>query len=419
MHQIVQPTVKKRFGNDTLYQQIQQDALLLIESYGVAVSSHTAGKLISAMPSDEARRVNYTENTGRFYITQAVIEECLERVRQGIDFWPAGFGTGGMAAYIVDENGPRSPESRDMKRLAEVFGQTDLLTNLQSSFNICSKVKRTDISKRAQIEVTAIDDMVAGAGGKLITPTIQSDAAYDRLKYYSDRGHHMGAALSIISTYMTISDDTADIFLKAVTRGLPYIMNSMSIGGLTGPYSMSSLATLAQAEALFGLVLGQLIRPGIKSINAAMPAIADMTKKDMPMMFGSVSNTMINILLAELNMFFGIPCCQSSCSHHRDILDDSAMTRSAEIFSLVNQYDFHILRHMFGFSSQLNDFSIENMEREISLFREISANPLSVELSEPAMYDPTGIDTIFEGFERHDFRSLDHTLHNIGRSFKD
>ncbi len=418
MHQIVQPKEKKRFGNDTLYHQIQQDALFLIESYGVAVSPDTAGKIISVMPSDEVSRLNYSENTGRFYITQDAIEDCLERVRQGMDFWPAGFGTGGMAAYIVDENGTRLPESSDMKRLAELFGQTDLLTDLHSSFNLCGKVKRTDISKRAQIEVSAIDDMVAGAGGKLVTPTVRSEAAYDRMKYHCDRGYPIGPALSIISTHMTISDEMADLFLKAVTRGLPHVMNSMPIGGLTGPYSMTSLATLAQAQALFGLVLGQLIRPGIKAVNAAMPAIADMTKKDMPMMFGSISNTMVNILLAELNMFLGIPGCQSSCSHHLDTLDDSAMNRSAEIFCLVNNYDFHSLRHMFGFSSQLNDFSIENMERQISLFHEISANPISVELPEPATYDSAGIDTILEGFERRDFRNLDHTLQNIGRSFQ-
>ena len=264
MHQIVQPKEKKRFGNDTLYHQIQQDALFLIESYGVAVSPDTAGKIISVMPSDEVSRLNYSENTGRFYITQDAIEDCLERVRQGMDFWPAGFGTGGMAAYIVDENGTRLPESSDMKRLAELFGQTDLLTDLHSSFNLCGKVKRTDISKRAQIEVSAIDDMVAGAGGKLVTPTVRSEAAYDRMKYHCDRGYPIGPALSIISTHMTISDEMADLFLKAVTRGLPHVMNSMPIGGLTGPYSMTSLATLAQAQALFGLVLGQLIRPALK-----------------------------------------------------------------------------------------------------------------------------------------------------------
>lgn len=408
---------KKRFGNEEVYRQIQQDALLLIESYGVAVSSHTATKLLGAMSPEGAARIVYTADTGRIYITQDVIEQCLDQVRQGIDFWPKGFGTGGMAAYIVDANGTRSPESADMKQLAKKFGETDLLTSLQSSFNICSRIKRSDIELRAKIESQAIDDMIAGANGKLIMPTLLSDAGYDTLKSYSDQGHPVGAALSIISTYMTVSDEMADPFLKTVQRGLPYIMNSMPIGGLTGPYSMSSLATLAQAEALFGLVLGQLIQPGIKCINAAMPTIADMTSKDMPMMFGSISNTMLNILLAELNIFLGLPTCQSSCSHHRDGLDAEALEKSAKIFNLVRQYDYHMLRHMFGFSSQLNDFSIENMERQLALWQSVVANPVEVDLPQPVEYDTGGLDAIFEGFERRDFRNLDHTLLHIGRSF--
>ncbi|MGB3225324.1 MAG: hypothetical protein WBB23_21215, partial [Desulforhopalus sp.] len=143
----------------------------------------------------------------------------------------------------------------------------------------------------------------------------------------------------------------------------------------------------------------------------------DMTSKDMPMMFGSVSNTMLNILIAELNIYLGIPTCQSSCSHHRDVLDEEALARSNKIFNLVRQYDFHILRHMFGFSSQLNDFSIENMEKQLAQFESVLKNPEEVELPEPVQYDEEGLEAIFEGFDRRDFRSLNHTLKNIGTSF--
>ncbi|MDD9300938.1 MAG: trimethylamine methyltransferase family protein [Desulfobacter sp.] len=346
-----------------------------------------------------------------------MINSCLEQIRQDMDFWPRGFGTGGMAAYLVDDDGPRSPGLEDMARLAELFGKTDLLTSLQSSFNICNRIKKKDMEKRAQVECAAIDQMIEMANGKLIMPTVLSEAAYDRLKHYHDKGHKVGAALSIISTYMTVSDEMVDPFLKTVTRGLPFIMNSMPIGGLTGPYSMTGLASLAQSEALFGMVLGQLIHPGIKSLNSAMPTIADMSKKDMPMMFGSFSNTMINILLTELNLSLGIPCCQSSCSHPMDQLDDAAVKRSSQIYSLVNQYDYFIMRHMFGFSSQLNDFCLENMEKQIRLYREITTHPVPVELPEPAVYYEQGMEALFEGLERRDFRVLDHTLQNIGHSF--
>ncbi|MBI9091834.1 MAG: trimethylamine methyltransferase family protein [Desulfobacterium sp.] len=408
---------KKQFGHAGLYEQMQQDALMLIESYGFSISTKTAGKIFNAMPSDQAALVNYSEDMGRIYIPADTIELCLERIRQDVAFWPKGFGTGGMAAYIVDDTGPRSPVSEDMKRLATLYGQTDLLTSLQSSFNVCNSIKRNDMATRGRVECQAIDDMIASADGKLIMPTVLSDAAYDHLKTYQDKGHKVGAALSIVSTYMTVSDEMVDPFLKTVTRGLPFIMNSMPIGGLTGPYSMTALATLAQAEALFGMVLGQLITPGIKCLNSAMPTIADMSQKDMPMMFGSIANTMINILLAELNISLGIPCCQSSCSHHRDNLDDAAEERSIEIFNLINQYDYFIMRHMFGFSAQLNDFKIENMEKQIALYKEVLAHPTPVDLPLPAQYDDQGMEAIFEGMDRRDFRVLDHTLQNIGISF--
>ncbi|HCY86827.1 MAG TPA: hypothetical protein DHV36_16985 [Desulfobacteraceae bacterium] len=410
-------TEKQRFGNPELYEQIQQDACMLIESYGFAVSPKTAEKLIGGMAADQAARITYSEDMGRIYISQDVIEDCLDGVHRGADFWPRGFGTGGMAAYIVDDSGPRSATNADMAQLSDVFGDTRCLTNLQSSFNICNSIRRKDMEGRQRVECRAVDDMITGARGKLIMPTLLTEPAYDRLAAYQEQGHRVGAALSIISTYMTVSDEMADPFLNTVTRGLPYIMNTMPIGGLTGPYSMSSLACLAQAEGLFGLVLGQLIHPGIKAINAAMPTIADMSKKDMPMMFGTIANTMLNILLAEVNMHFGIPSCQSACSHHRDTLDQEAEKRCAKIYTIVNRYDWFILRHMFGFSSQLNDFSIENMKRQLALYDEVCKTPADITLPAPAEYDPEGLNAIFEGLERRDFRGLDHTLTHIGKSF--
>jgi trimethylamine:corrinoid methyltransferase-like protein len=410
-------TAKKRFGNPELYAQIHQDAIMLIESYGFAASPPTSQKILAAMAPEQVEKINYSEDLGRIYISRDVIESSIELIRQGMDFFPRGFGTGGMAAYIVDQDGPRSPMLEDMNRLADIYGQSDLLTSLQSSFNVLNGIKRKDLEGRARVECQAIDYMVQAAGGKLVLPTIYTDAGYDRLRAHYEAGRPAGAALSIIATYMTVSDEMVDPFIKTTTRGLPFIMNSMPIGGLTGPYTMSSLTTLAHAEALFGMVLGQLICPGIKCLNSAMPTIANMAKKDMPMMFGSVANTMVNVLLAELNLHLGIPCCQSSCGHHRDLLDDEAMAQCAKIYSLVNQYDFYIMRHMFGFSAQINDFSIENMKKQMKLYQEITENPVPVEIPEPAQYDEEGLEAIFEGLARQDFRVLDHTLRNIGKSF--
>ena len=406
-----------RYGNDELYQQMHEDALMLIESLGVKVSNTAAQKIMAALDPEQAPGLIYSESDGRFFVTRPVIDDCLNRVSRNLDYWPYGFGTGGMAAYIVDTEGPRAAQLEDIKRLAEIFGRTDELTSLQASFNVCNRIKKADVHKRGEVECGIIDHMVEQARGKLITPTIISERGIDHLAAYRRQGVRVGAALSIISTYLTVSDEMVDPFLRTVQNDIPYIMNSMPIGGLTGPYSMTALATQAHAEALFGLILGQLIRPGIPAINAAMPTMADLGRNDMPLMFGSRANTMLNILLAELNIYLGLPCCQSACGHSRDILDEEARIELAQTYTLVDMYPHHVTRHLFGFASQLNDFSIDNLLREIELYREISRNPAEVVLPKPAQYDPEGVETIIEGFTRADFRNLDHTLKNVGRAF--
>lgn len=50
---------------------------------------------------------------------------------------------------------------------------------------------------------------------------------------------------------------------------------------------------------------------------------------------------------------------------------------------------------MFGFSSQLNDFNINDMEKQLAQFQEVLDNPQEVELPEPVQYDPEGLDAIF------------------------
>ncbi|MDD9300936.1 MAG: hypothetical protein HUK40_00780 [Desulfobacter sp.] len=65
-------TDKKRFGNPELYERIQADAVMLVESYGFAVSPETANKLLEAIPAQQAGKLNYSEEVGRIYITQEV-----------------------------------------------------------------------------------------------------------------------------------------------------------------------------------------------------------------------------------------------------------------------------------------------------------------------------------------------------------
>ncbi|MFZ7126050.1 MAG: trimethylamine methyltransferase family protein [Desulfobacterales bacterium] len=415
----VEETVRSEacLGDEALYRRIQEDAVTLIESLGVRASNEAAKKILDALDPGETDSIVFSPEAGRFYVPGEVIDRCMERIRQGFDYWPRGLGTGGMAAYVVDREGPRPAELEDIRQLAQVFGRTDALTSIQSSFNPCGQIKRSDLQRLGTVECACIDLMIEYGGGKMVTPTIRSERGIRHLALRHEQGQRIGAALSIISTFLTVSEEMLAPFLRTVQSNVPFLMNSMPIGGLTGPYSVTSLATLGHAEALFGMVLGQLIRPGIRCINAAMPTVADMSKKEMPMMFGSRANTIVNLLIAEVNAFLGLPSIQSACGHSRDTYDEAAERESAETYSLVNRYRYHSLRHLFGFAAQLNDFSIEVMEWQIELYQRIRLAPVQIPDMAPIEYDPDGLEAIFEGIDRNDFRNLDHTLRNVGRAF--
>ena len=398
-----------RYGNEDLYRQIQEDALTIIESLGVKVSEKTADHIMSALDPGEVGHLIYVPEAGRVYITRDVIEAALDRVRQGFDYWPKGFGTGGMAAYLVDASGPRMGDFDDLRRLIDIVHRTDEITFVNSSFNPGRRSSDT--------EIAVVDTMVLGLDGKLAAPTVRTNEGIDNMATRFHQGYKVANAMSIISNFLTVSEEMADPFIRICRAGVPHLMNSMPIAGLTAPYSMTSLATLAQADALFGLVLAQLIKPGIKCVHAGMPSMIDIGKRDMPMMFGSRSNTLVNILMAELNIWLGLPTYQSACPHSRNSLDEDAVKEAAATYTLVNRYNYHGIRHMFGFASQLNDFCLDNMEREIELYRQTKLIPVDIPEVEPAVYDPDGLEAIFDGITRNDFRNLDHTLRNTGKSF--
>ncbi len=406
-----------RLGNEALYRQIQEDAITLIESIGLSVTAEIAAKIMGALAPGEEGGIDYLPDIAKLYVPAKTIEKCMERIRQGFDYWPRGFGTGGMAAYVADSAGARLPDLTDLKRLAEVFAKTDELTSLQSSFNPCSRIRKCDSALRGELESASVDVMVECAGGKLTTPTVRTEKGFQRIADYHDRGYKMGAALSIVSTNMTVSEECLDQLLLTTGLGIPFLMNSMPIGGLTGPYSLSALAALGQAQALFGMVLGQLIRPGRKCINAAMPTVADLSKKDMPLLFGCLPNTLVNILLAELNGYLGLASIQSACCHSASAFDENAKREAAETYRLVNACSYHAMRHLFGFASQLNDYSIDDMEKQIDLYREVCREPSPAFTPDPVKYDAEGLEAVIEGMARGDFRNLDHTLKHVGAPF--
>lgn len=74
---------------------------------------------------------------------------------------------------------------------------------------------------------------------------------------------------------LILEKDATRNFLDFAERGLPTVFVSSPVGGLTAPVTLAGLVTLNNVEALAGIVLGQITRPGTPMIHGGGTAVMD------------------------------------------------------------------------------------------------------------------------------------------------
>ena len=206
-----------------------------------------------------------------------------------------------------------------------------------------------------------------------------------------------------------------DPFLSCVGKGLPVYVSTMPMAGLSAPYSLSGLLTLTHAEGLFGVTLAQLVKPGVMTVHAGLPSIANI-RKNYAVDLGLVSHNVANLIQEKLNKRLDIPSIQTACTTSEEHPGKKAEEDGVKGFAMMKKYGFHQMRHSFGFLKELISFSIAKLERHIELCRETGPEQCPEIEIEP--YDPEGFDVIRRNSSNPNYMRDDHTLRNIGRSFR-
>jgi len=177
---------------------------------------------------------------------------------------------------------------------------------------------------------------------------------------------------------------------------------------------MSGLVTLTHAEALFGITLTQLLRPGLTTVHAGLPSIANI-QKNYAVDLGLVSHNIANLLMEKVCKMLDIPAIQTACTTSQEHPNEKAEEEAIAGFALMKKHGFHQMRHSFGFLKELISFSIGKLERHIDLLRE--TGPDRAPDDEIDAYDPEGFDVIVRNGSQANYMRDDHTLKNTGKAF--
>lgn len=397
-------TSKSLLGPQTvdMLLQVHEDSLWMLENMGVGC---TQPDMLAAFQAHEAdgKAIVYED---RVYITADLVSECLAKVPGVAEFFVPrnSFFIGGTAPYVYDDaagQGGVIPTVDHLIRIAQVAEASPVVAGMGRGIKLKDEVEQMN---------TMIEHC-----SKPLYYAVTSDRSLQRAtEIYARRGKEM-IVFCLTRPCLQVNENFSEFFVKVVRAGLPVFISAMPLAGISAPYCYSGVLAMTHAEVLFGICASQLLRPGHTCIHAGYPTIADPRFEYNPN-YGLRSNSILNLLMAHLNMMLDLPTFQSACTTNEEHLTERALEDARIGQAFCKKYGFHMIRHAFGFLRHLVDFSFAKLEQAIQIAEEVTAEEAPD--FEMPVYDERGMTSIQRvGLGMYMEDSL--TTANIGKVFVD
>ncbi len=174
--------------------------------------------------------------------------------------------------------------------------------------------------------------------------------------YDTDEGYYTIGVGNVISPLRYAKDDI-EAQLEYSRRNLPVVIACCSIPGMTSPITMGGTIIQNNAEVLAGIIMTQIINPGVPVVYGNTSYVSNM-RKAMPVSWGCEEALIMQYAKAMAD-YYKIPFRSSGSLSVAKELDfqNGAETAMSLMSNLDNKVDF--IFHAFGEMDGLNIFSFE------------------------------------------------------------
>jgi trimethylamine--corrinoid protein Co-methyltransferase len=118
------------------------------------------------------------------------------------------------------------------------------------------------------------------------------------------------SALSEATAPLRLVEDQLQVLRAFAERGLPLMLHSHPIAGLTSPVTLAGELVLTNAEILSLVVIAQLIRPGTPVVYGMSSSVPDM--RSTINLAGAVEIGLLGAAVAQMAKRYGLPCAMTS-----------------------------------------------------------------------------------------------------------
>ncbi len=302
---------------------IHQTSLRILEELGIELMSPSARQYLRTYGAD------VDDSSGGVRLDRALVERALSSAPPSFDLTPRNpdrsvrlggnrlaFGLVAGPPNVHDvERGRRPGNFRDycdFIRLAQYFNAIHLIGN-----QVCAPVELPANSRhldtyRANIVYSdrAFHCSAIGAGRALDGIRMMAIARGVTL----DQIGESPGVMTIISVNSPRRFDAAmaDGLVSMAQHGQPVVITPFTLMGAMAPVSLAAALAQQNAEALFGVVLAQAVRPGTPVMYGAFTSNVDL-RSGAPA-FGTPENAKANVASGQFARRYGLPYRTSNAS---------------------------------------------------------------------------------------------------------
>jgi trimethylamine--corrinoid protein Co-methyltransferase len=201
---------------------------------------------------------------------------------------------------------------RDFIRLAQYFNAIHLIGNqVCAPIDLPANTRHLD-AYLANIELSDLAFHCTAIGAGRASDGIRMMAIARGIKV--EQMAHSPGVITIISVNSPRRFDEAmtEGLLTMCAHGQPVVITPFTLMGAMAPVSLAAALAQQNAEALFGVVLSQLVRPGAPVMYGAFTSNVDM-RSGAPA-FGTPENAKANVASGQLARRYGLPYRTSNAS---------------------------------------------------------------------------------------------------------
>jgi len=321
------------------------------------------------------------------------------------------FAPGYGAPFLIDaESGKRFPTLEDYHNLAKL---AHMLPNQDMSGHLM--VQPQDIPSQ-----TAHIQMLSACISHSDKPFIGSTAGtlgarhtMEMLEILFEGKPEMPVTIGLINPLSPLGygTDMIEAIIEYAKAGQPLIIATLVMAGSTGPITLAGVLAQQNAEILAGIVLAELIQPGLPLLYGSSSTNMDMRTGDLAI--GSPEHALCLSALAQLARYYRLPCRGGGALTDSAITDAQAGFESMLCLLTALNSGVDFVMHAAGILGGFIAFSYEKFVMDDEICGMVRKFNQGIEVNE----DTLAYDVIAHvGHDGH-FLDEDHTLERCRTEF--